>query len=682
MEFLAQALRQVVFMLDSVAYGLIPAAYELIFYLSNVNLATNDLFIALVNRIYLLLGIFMLFKVSFSIMQYIVDPNAFSDKSKGFGKLVTNALVAVVLLAMVPFIFEKAYELQSKIILSNVIPNLILGERLGDYSNLQGSDLKGKQKKFKKQQEEIESMAKDVQFAMFSGFYSLNTNEEGGYPSCDPSEDGNGPTSNIIGSSDLIKSPCWENEVKTALTDELHKQGGQLKGLYKYCDEPDCSGEDDPHDDRNFATFAYLLWWMKDGGDKGFTISYFPIVSAAVGLYLLLLLITFAIDIAARVFKLLFLQAVAPIAIVSYIDPKESASNGKLHNWIMESLKTYFSLFLRLAVIYLAIQLCKLITSVIYAPLSDNGTSVYFYNGMAPEGTMNMFVFIFLILGVFIFAKKVPQMIEGIFGLKISGEMHLNPIKAINENALASGIVGAGAGLIGGTMAGAKGFATTGKARSLFAGAASGMQFGIKNRGKDGVLGNSRNNAYKDITGNDYARLNFATAVMGTGARKRIDQIDNLNDINKNYIAGKTQTLDELQYLKKKTRDKMYDISDKDKEYAKTLPERKQKADQKLAELQTARANGQFVSDSDFEKARVSAEHYTNEIKNNEYLNLQSEYNQLISEIDKVQGEIKSAEKDMETLKGQKKEEQRIGRIDPTPSISVEKAMNNSRNRQ
>ena len=59
--------------------------------MANLDLVShNSVMHDLVGRIYLLLGIFMLFKVAFSMIQYLIDPNSFSDSAKGFGKLVTN----------------------------------------------------------------------------------------------------------------------------------------------------------------------------------------------------------------------------------------------------------------------------------------------------------------------------------------------------------------------------------------------------------------------------------------------------------------------------------------------------------------------------------------------------------------------------------------------------------------
>lgn len=448
---LVNYLRTAVFFIDEIIYNLIANVYELIIYLANVNLFDGNYVInELMNRIYVLLGIFMLFRVSFSIIQYIVDPNAFSDKSKGFGKLVTNALVTIVLLVTVPSIFSFALSLQNTILTTNVISNLILGTSTEKYDSISKN---------------ISNIAKDVQYTMYGAFYTLNTgtveeiNNEGGpeeykkkYPSripeCAPKLEiegqTNGPTSNVFGSRDMAKSrPCLE-----ALDTEMQKETPVRNAnvsLTSFFKQADANGEI-TSDARNFHAFDSMLWWKKDAGPE-YTINYTPVISTIAGGYLLFLLITFCIDIALRAIKLCFLQMVAPIAVVSYIDPKESMSNSKLHNWIKESLKTYFSLFLRLAVIFLAIRLVQMITELVLGDLK-------YYDGITEvPGITNMFVYIFLIIGVFMFAKQVPQMIENIFGFKLSGDLRLNPMKAYKESGLGTA-VGLGGAAIGGAVLG------------------------------------------------------------------------------------------------------------------------------------------------------------------------------------------------------------------------------------
>lgn len=474
MVFIQQQVRQVLFFLDNAVYSLISKVYELILYLSNVNLINNNnVLVGLISRIYLILGIFMLFKVSFSVIQYIIDPNAFSDSSKGFGKLITNTLVSLILLVSVPFIFTELYEVQRIIISSNAIPNLILGLDLPD--NADNSD------RYNDKKDEMVSMAKDIEFAIFGSFATISDDPKVGFAEkCKSTTDN--PTANVIGSADMIESGCFElMEKEGEMSKELSMHGGKLSDFFKYESETSIiTGEKCPNnvcDDRNFSAYASLLWWAKS---DIFVVNYIPFVPTVIGGYLLLLLVTFAIDIAVRAFKLMFLQAVAPISIVSYIDPKESISNSKLYKWIMETLKTFLSLFLRLAVVFLIVQLVNMLTSQIFLPLDSSGHGIY-NEGIAPSPVMHIFVYIFLILGLFAFAKQVPKMIENLFpGFTGSGDLNLNPFKSGTAlGALAGGAVGGALGSVAG--AGANFLAGTRANResiiSSFAGAEKGERF-------------------------------------------------------------------------------------------------------------------------------------------------------------------------------------------------------------
>ena len=135
-DVLIDLARSLMFFLDNVVYSLIPTIYKLFVYLSEVDLFTGNSEINnLINHIYVLLGIFMLFKISFSLLQYIVDPNSFRDSSKGMGKLITNVLVALVLLVSVPSIFSFAMDIQRVIVQTNAIGQLILGDASGSTSS-------------------------------------------------------------------------------------------------------------------------------------------------------------------------------------------------------------------------------------------------------------------------------------------------------------------------------------------------------------------------------------------------------------------------------------------------------------------------------------------------------------------------------------------------------------------
>ena len=433
MEILQNLFRTLMFFLDNIVYGLIPQIYKLFIYLSELNLfgGESNPLKDLINHIYVLLGIFMLFKVSFSLLQYLVDPNSFRDSSKGMGKLVTNVLVALVLLVSVPTIFSAATEIQKVIIHSNAIGQLILGTNATDYSGTVSDD-------GKIDVNGIETMAKDLQFMLFGAFYNLNTNIST-FSACSG-------TSGVFGSVDMADPGCLET-LNTEISgyNDASSNGVTLYSFFKYEGSGENCNDAGVCDERNFGHFDKLLWWKVDGE---YVINYLPFISTAAGVYVVFLLISFSIDIAVRAIKLCFLQMVAPIAIVSYIDPKESISNGKLHNWIKECASTYFSLFLRLATIFLIMLLVSSITSTVLAggegsikeQIDDTGYSIWIY--------------LFLVIGAFMFAKQLPKILENIFGMKGTGNLSLNPIKSIKE-VISTPAIAAGGAAIGGAVGGA-----------------------------------------------------------------------------------------------------------------------------------------------------------------------------------------------------------------------------------
>ena len=514
-EVIIPILRSISFFFDSLIYGLITPCYELLIHLANFDLVTGNEFISgLINRIYIFLGIFMLFKVSFSIIQYIVDPNAFTDKSKGFSKLVTNCLVAIVLLVSVPWIFQKAYEIQYEILSSNIIGNLIMG------SQINGNEIRNDITD-KNELSGASTMATDVQFLMFSAFFQVNGDVFG---SCAAT-----PILGSIAMAQESAKTCLEDlDTFMSSNDDIGGQSITLNDFFKRADGIDR---------RDFHSFGALATAKKD---NQFIIDYIPIISAFAGGYVVLLLITFCVDVALRVLKLAFLQMIAPISIVSYIDPKETMSNSKLHSWIKEAVSTYASLFIRIATIFLVMTLISAIANTIFADTAEN-------SGFLASETTNMFIYIFLVIGAFMFAKQVPQMIENLFGIKMSGQLSLNPLKsaavtgalggvtgaalggfaAYNEGkahgekglrSMASALGGAGSGLARGTWAGGKG-ASDGKWLKNSVRTAGDVAFAKESRREGGALGSLR-----------------ATIAGAAGMPYQVDQYDKEIAIRQNVI--------------------------------------------------------------------------------------------------------------------------------------------------
>lgn len=491
---------------DSVVYGFIPILYKLMLYLANIDLVSNNIPIQnLIQRVYILVGVFMLFKLSFSIMNYIIDPESFSDKSKGFTNMVKRVIFALVLLVGIPWIFQEAYVVQGKILTSGIIPRLVLGEAVS-YDNGTGNNYI---------ETTIDTSARDVQFLLYGPFYSINYKAEE-FSVCSP--DSSNPSRHVLGSSGMAS----DENCLTAVAESMDKDDTviasnvRLHDFFRY----DSDTEGEPTDKRDFNSFGGLASWTTNDGE--FAINYYPIVSLLCGGYLVFLLLSFCIDVAARIIRLLFLQVLSPIAVISSVDP--TTSGERLKDWAKECFKTWASLFLRLIVIFLIIQLVRVLTNTIYS-----GNSEFNVEGFSNENGINVWIYIFLILGIFSAAKKIPELVEKATGIKMSGELELNPFKALKENAGVSlGLAGVnkGLGLATGLGMGVIGAATGAGAGRILAGAYQ----GLKNKNamevqKNMVEGNRRlRNARSDGSTLGGRMEAWATNLFGNqGALGRIE---------------------------------------------------------------------------------------------------------------------------------------------------------------
>ena len=470
---LSQVFR-ILFLIDNVVYWFIPILYKLLLYLSSVDLVSNSTSIqGLIQRIYILVGVFMLFKLSFSVMNYIVNPDAFSDQSKGFSNLVRRVVIALALLVSIPWIFEEAYVIQGKILQSGLLPRLVLGESV-DYSDGEGNDYL---------EDTIDTSARDVQFLMFGPFFSLNY-DSSDLSECKPTVDN--PSKHILGTNGMASDKACLDKVASLMDDDddVVSSGINLKDFFRYDDGGKIQ------DERKFSSFGGLTAWSTSDGD--FAINYLPIISTICGGYLVFLLLSFCIDIAGRIIRLLFLQILSPVAVISSIDP--TSSGDRLKDWAKECFKVWLTLFIRLLIIFLIMQLVRVVTDTIFS-----GTA-----GIATEGFSNEkgvgarpWIYVFLILGIFSAAKKIPELIEKATGLKMDGDLQLNPFKALGEN-LNNPFVGAVTGGVAGGLSGAMaGFTTArnqdkGILRSAISGIGAFATGGVTGIARGGIAGGTK----------------------------------------------------------------------------------------------------------------------------------------------------------------------------------------------
>ncbi len=133
-------------------------------------------------------------------------------------------------------------------------------------------------------------------------------------------------------------------------------------------------------------------------------ISFNGFFAIGVGAFILYVLALYSVDVGIRYAQLLFLQVMAPIAIMGYILPKK---DGIFQKWTKQCLTTYVDLFIRIAIIYFILLLIEIIGTAY-----DSGT---LFEGLQISKTLETFAYIILIMGLLTFASRAPKLLGELF---------------------------------------------------------------------------------------------------------------------------------------------------------------------------------------------------------------------------------------------------------------------------
>lgn len=128
-QFAEDMIRNIMLWLCQFIYESIITACKVFMYVGEARILDPDVFELIVKRVGLVLGIFMLFKLTFSLIQMMVDPDRITDKERGVGSLIKKVIIVIVLLSMTNTFFSEAYKLQHFINNQQIIGKIILGKK-------------------------------------------------------------------------------------------------------------------------------------------------------------------------------------------------------------------------------------------------------------------------------------------------------------------------------------------------------------------------------------------------------------------------------------------------------------------------------------------------------------------------------------------------------------------------
>ena len=485
MDYILKILRTLFFHIDRVVYEGIGNVYDLLLSIARTSIFNSQTIDGFYTKIYALIGIFMLFKISFSLITYILNPDDFSDKDKGFASIVKRVILSLVMLVLVPYGFQEAYELQTIILEDNTLAALIFN----DVDNDEEATYK------------IDTAGDKMKFILMYTFFQPNYNE--------------------------IYEESGDQSISSCAITYAHESDGSvmLDSSNNFKLNEDCfgtqNGEGEYASDSTFGnywedadlyqTYAqgvarqnfYLMFkldiaMLQTDGDEGmYLVDYMAPLSTAVGIAVLWVLLMFCIDVAVRSVKLGFYELIAPIPILSYIDPK--SKDGMLNKWFKQVSTTYLSLFMRLLALYLAIF-------IIYS-VAQNGIA----DVVTGERITDWWVIIFVIIGVLMFAKQLPKILEETLGIKGTGDFTLNPLKKMEDGMIGGKAISKGAKF---GIGAAKGVGTAALVGGAGLVTGQGLRFGAMGKA---IAGGAR--------GEKFGK-NFASSYgAGRARKKQLDQM-------------------------------------------------------------------------------------------------------------------------------------------------------------
>lgn len=160
--FIKDALRSVAAALDSLIYQVVAFLYKLFFFVSSTEIFQNDAVKNVSKNFQLLVAVVVMFSLSISLVNYIVNPDNMKSGKVPANKLVTKIITSLILLLTINIVFATAYRLQNAIIENNFVGKLILGDKAQSF--------------------DVESMGMSFSKSILSAFITDNPNKSGKVP--------------------------------------------------------------------------------------------------------------------------------------------------------------------------------------------------------------------------------------------------------------------------------------------------------------------------------------------------------------------------------------------------------------------------------------------------------------------------------------------------------------------
>lgn len=445
LESLQKGFIGILLTLDTLIYSLISSSFKVFMAIAGARLLSSDAYFEIASKIYVVVGVLMLFVLSYAILKAIVDPE---QTTKGeFGpKMIKNVVIAVVGLAITPVLFNLMYQAQGLILEQDVLGKLFFRIENTEEVSTGGSVTTGGGTVTFENSVNPDKYVKSIGGAvtatsLWQAFFypaedSGKTAEE---IVADPSNyylDAAGSILLCAGSVALAFVPGlhWLGIGAAVATcgaalltaPSAITAGTSLGGKISLQEAYSLASAGE-----SFGIFTVFLSNYIDDGE----ITYLFGISTIAGAFALFAFVSFSIDMGIRAAKLAYLQIIAPVPLVMQVLPKFKEN---FNSYIKSVTSTFIEVFVRISVVYVVVYIICHLTDLFSSVSTWTET-----NGL--NAAEQLFALAFLILGLIAFCRKAPEIITETLHLP-KGNMHLGIGKKLADGGFyaAKSIAGGG----------------------------------------------------------------------------------------------------------------------------------------------------------------------------------------------------------------------------------------------
>ena len=424
-NIIIDAFRWIVGSIDYFIYSIIEFVTQGIFDLSSlrVHIGIIDSFR---NRIYAILGVIMLFKLTISFFQLMFEPDKVLDSKKGVAKIFRNVFIVIIVIMLLPTGFNLLYKAQ-KVFLP-VLPRILFAE----------------EKTTSNVDETVKKNSSQMSLILLRSFFSPRRDASNNYASVDGTKE--------IESIKEFSEKIIENDNSGFLGFGSH--------------------------------YRYEYKWP---------------LSTIVGAITVFLLFSITLKVAIRVFKMIILEMIAPIPVISLLDVSDKKDQA-FYSWLQNLISTFLDIFLSLGTIYIVLYFINaLSTDKLFI---DYGAA----EGLKEDPMRLAYLKVILILGLLKFAKDIPGFVKSIIGVKDD-----NKELSATIGGIVGGMTGTALGAVGGLVGGRS---LTGTLTGAVAGARTGYTNGKKGTSTLEAYKSGGSLATQIRTGNKDAKMRSITDVI------------------------------------------------------------------------------------------------------------------------------------------------------------------------